>query len=273
MMSSIRSLAERSVLLVLVAGLLAVAPLGAGAANMNAGAPDTEAVARAKFVEGNLAYDLARFQKALDAYSEAYRLMPLPGFLFNIAQCHRQLGHAERAGFFYRRYLSLSEEEPSNAPLVRELIAEMDEVVRKEQERRLTREETARDKARAAALRAQAEAIAARRAQEGAGKRTLTPRAKTAATAEAEVKGEKPDEEVVGVGGGGRRGACRRGHHLRGHRSRAAPHQPGHHPLATRPRSTGAPLRPGSAGARAAAPSTGRPCGPFGCGSSRRRGR
>jgi len=173
--------------------VLAVAPLDARAANANAGAPDAEVMARAKFSEGNLAYDLAEFQKALDSYSEAYRLMPLPGFLFNIAQCHRQLGHAERAGFFYRRYLSLSKQEPSNAPLVRELIAEMDEVVRKNKERRLTREETARDQARAAALRAQAEAIAARRAREGASKQSiLAPRAKAVPTneTEAEVKGE-----------------------------------------------------------------------------------
>ncbi|HEX8437833.1 tetratricopeptide repeat protein [Archangium sp.] len=191
MTSSIRSLADRSVLAVLVAMLLALAPLGARAANVNTGAPDPEAMARTKFAEGNVHYDLARFQKALDAYSEAYRLRPLPGFLFNIAQCHRQLGQAERAGFFYRRYLSLSKTEPSNASLVRELIAEMDAQVRKEQERRLTREETARDQARAAALRAQAEAIAARRVQEGAGKPSLTPRAKTAAMpVEAEVKGE-----------------------------------------------------------------------------------
>jgi hypothetical protein len=64
----------------------------------------------------------------------------------------------------------------------------MDAEVRKEQERRLTREETARDQARAAALRAQGEATAARRVQQqGDRKHTLDPRA-TAST-EAEVKG------------------------------------------------------------------------------------
>jgi tetratricopeptide (TPR) repeat protein len=172
---------------VLVAVALAVAPLSARAADEDVG-PRVEAQARAKFAEGNVSYDLAEFQKALDAYSEAYRLMPLPGFLFNIAQCHRQLGHSERAGFFYRRYLSLSKEEPPNAELVRQLISEMDAQVRKEQERRLTREETARDQARASALRAQAEATAARRVQpQGDRKRALDPRA-TASTS-AEVKG------------------------------------------------------------------------------------
>lgn len=171
---------------VLVAVALAVAPLSARASGEDAG-PDVESQARAKFAEGNISYDLAEFQKALDAYSEAYRLMPLPGFLFNIAQCHRQLGHPERAGFFYRRYLSLSKEEPPNAALVRQLIADMDAEVRKEQERRLTREETARDQARAAALRAQADATAARRVQQAERKRTLDPRA-TASTSD-EVKG------------------------------------------------------------------------------------
>jgi tetratricopeptide (TPR) repeat protein len=107
MMSSIRSLAERRVLAVWVLLALVVAPLSARAANVEAGA-DVEVQARAKFAEGNLSYDLGEFQKALAAYSEAYRLRPLPGFLFNIAQCHRQLGRPERAAFFYRRYLTLS---------------------------------------------------------------------------------------------------------------------------------------------------------------------
>jgi tetratricopeptide (TPR) repeat protein len=188
MTSSIRSLAERSVLPLLVVVALAVSPLSVHAANVDAGSR-VESQARAKFSEGNIAYDLGEFQKALAAYSEAYRLMPLPGFLFNIAQCHRQLGRPERAGFFYRRYLTLSKDEPSNAALVKELIAEMDGAVLKEQERRLTREETARDQAKAAALRAQAEAIAARRVQQGEGKRSLVPRSRAAAQSEAEVKG------------------------------------------------------------------------------------
>jgi tetratricopeptide (TPR) repeat protein len=189
MTSSTRSLSERSLMPLLVAVALVVAPLSARAANTEAGAPDPEALARAKFAEGNLAYDLAEFQKALDAYSEAYRLRPLPGFLFNIAQCHRQLGRPERAAFFYRRYLTLSKEEPPNAALVRELIAEMDGAVRKEQERRLTREQTARDQARAAALRAQAEALAARRAGEHGGKRPVPSQALPGA-AGAEVKSD-----------------------------------------------------------------------------------
>ncbi|WP_245918718.1 tetratricopeptide repeat protein [Melittangium boletus] len=129
--------------------LLALAPLTAHAA----GDPRVEAQARAKFVEGNAAYEKADFQTALGAYLEAYRLMPLPGFLFNIAQCHRQLGRPERAAIFYRRYLAQSKRPPSNAPLVRELIAEMDAAAAKEPPKSV-------------ALRSQAEEVAARRARE-----------------------------------------------------------------------------------------------------------
>ncbi|QRO02944.1 tetratricopeptide repeat protein [Archangium violaceum] len=162
--------------------------MAARAADLNAGG-DVEAQARARFAQGNLSYDLAEFNKALDAYSDAYRLMPLPGFLFNIAQCHRQLGNPERAAFFYRRYLTLSKGEPRNAELARELLAEMDAAARKEQERRMAREATARDQARAAALKAQAEATAARRVQDSERKRVLVPRA-SAAEAKTAVKGE-----------------------------------------------------------------------------------
>jgi tetratricopeptide (TPR) repeat protein len=184
MTSSTLSLADRCLVPLLVAVALVVAPLSARA-------DDPEALARAKFAEGNIAYDLAEFQKALDAYSEAYRLRPLPGFLFNIAQCHRQLGHPERAAFFYRRYLALSKEEPPNAALTRELIAEMDRAVRKEQERRLRREQTERDQARAAALRAQAEETARRWGQEHDGKRTVPAQA-LPGQAGAEVRSEEP---------------------------------------------------------------------------------
>jgi tetratricopeptide (TPR) repeat protein len=166
MPSLIHSRVERQIWAVLLGGLLMVAPLPVRAAGQ-ARPPGVEAQAREKFFEGNLAYDLAEFRKALVAYTEAYRLMPLPGFLFNIAQCHRQLDNPERAAFFYRRYLALSEEEPANAALVHELIAEMEMAVQKEQRRRLAREQVEWERSRAAALKAQAEAVAVRRAEEG----------------------------------------------------------------------------------------------------------
>ncbi|WP_224242973.1 tetratricopeptide repeat protein [Hyalangium gracile] len=124
MPSSIRSRSERwwlSVLLLVLWGLLA--PLPAAGAQLT---DEAKAQARVKYNDGNVAYEQGDFRKALASFNAAYQLAPLPGFLFNVAQCHRQLGAYERAAHFYRRYLSLSAKEPANAPMVRELIAEME---------------------------------------------------------------------------------------------------------------------------------------------------
>ncbi len=61
--------------------------------------------ARKIFIQGQTHYKLGRFHKALIAYTRAYQLLPLAGFLFNIGQCHRLLGQYKRAIHFYRGYL------------------------------------------------------------------------------------------------------------------------------------------------------------------------
>jgi len=50
-------------------------------------------------------YDLAEYEGALREFKEAYRAVEDPAFLFNIAQCHRKLGHSQDAITFYRTYL------------------------------------------------------------------------------------------------------------------------------------------------------------------------
>ena len=50
-------------------------------------------------------YDLAEYEGALREFKEAYRAVEDPAFLFNIAQCHRKLGHTQDAITFYRTYL------------------------------------------------------------------------------------------------------------------------------------------------------------------------
>jgi tetratricopeptide (TPR) repeat protein len=123
MKSSIRSRSERRFSAIALAVLLGLWAVPAAAAEIT---DEAKAQAREKFTQGNQAYERGEFREALTAFDAAYKLAPLPGFLFNVAQCHRQLGAYERAAFFYRRYLSLSEKEPANAPMVKELIAEMD---------------------------------------------------------------------------------------------------------------------------------------------------
>ncbi|MHB8877758.1 MAG: tetratricopeptide repeat protein, partial [Myxococcaceae bacterium] len=119
---------------------LAALVLMAAAAQAKGKRPDAqEASARHQFAEATKAYDLGQFEQALKGYSEAYQVKALPGFLFNIGQCHRQLGDHERALFFLKRYLSVSVRPPKNAGQVRALIEDEEkklaEKARQEQER------------------------------------------------------------------------------------------------------------------------------------------
>jgi hypothetical protein len=123
MSSLIRLRSECWRLSVLLCALWVLAPRPAAGAEP---AGEAKAQARVKFNAGNVAYAQGDFRKALGAFEAAYELLPLSGFLFNVAQCHRQLGDFARAASSYRRYLALSEKEPANAAMVKELIAEMD---------------------------------------------------------------------------------------------------------------------------------------------------
>ena len=75
---------------------------------LTAAARAEEQGARVDFEEGTKRYALAEYGEALEAFKHAYMKYPAPGFLFNIAQCHRQLGHRKEAARFYRTYLELS---------------------------------------------------------------------------------------------------------------------------------------------------------------------
>ena len=187
MRSSTRSLPRSGLALTLLGLLLLGIPSSARAEDSA-----VETQARTRFTEGNLAYDVGDFDKALKAFSEAYRLKPLPGFLFNMAQCHRQLGQYSRAAFFYRRYLSLVPDAAS-APVVRELVQEMEARAREQEARRLERERAEQDRqvqrARAEAAKAEAEAAARRRAELEAEQRAMEARAARALTQPAPQQG------------------------------------------------------------------------------------
>ena len=55
--------------------------------------------------EATVEYNVGHFERALDLYAEAYERYPKPALLFDLGQCHRQLGHYERAIFFFQGYL------------------------------------------------------------------------------------------------------------------------------------------------------------------------
>ncbi|MCC7387016.1 MAG: tetratricopeptide repeat protein [Deltaproteobacteria bacterium] len=87
------------------------------------GAPTPRERAKEHFERAEIDYRLGRFDEALRDYERAYELSALPGLLFNIGQCHRQLKHWERAISFYESYLR-DTKELRNRSLVKELIAE-----------------------------------------------------------------------------------------------------------------------------------------------------
>jgi hypothetical protein len=104
--------------------VLLVASLLSVSASAAAGGGDDEKEARRLFERAELEFNVGKFAEALTDYQSAYEAKPLPGFLFNIAQCYRNMGNYERARFFFRRYLAL-DPHASNRHRVDELIAEM----------------------------------------------------------------------------------------------------------------------------------------------------
>src|SRR5215471_9023085 len=84
--------------------LILAISLAATAIGRTALADDKEA-ARREFLEGTRRYDLTEFAPALEAFKRAYLAYEDPAFLYNIAQCYRQLGEKQSAVKFYRSYL------------------------------------------------------------------------------------------------------------------------------------------------------------------------
>jgi tetratricopeptide (TPR) repeat protein len=99
--------------------------------------------AQKHFEAGEVHYRLGHFLEALDEYSKAYELLPLPGFLFNIGQCQRQLHNYQKAIFFLEGYLR---EKPAakNRPLALRLIEECK--TKLEQQQQEERDEALRKK-------------------------------------------------------------------------------------------------------------------------------
>ena len=104
-----------------------------GPARPAVAAPATkEARAKAKklYIQGERKYSMGEFKEALQLFSAAYEALPLPGFLFNIGQCERQLGNHKKAIFLYRRYLQ-KQPDARNRALVEKLIAESEAALKK----------------------------------------------------------------------------------------------------------------------------------------------
>jgi hypothetical protein len=75
-------------------------------------------------VEGRRHFELAEqhfkradYPAALTEYESGYQLTRLPGFLINIAQCHRLTGDLRKARGYYRKYLVVVPASPRKAEI------------------------------------------------------------------------------------------------------------------------------------------------------------
>jgi len=93
-------------------GVVVLAVVAAAGGRARAADPRTEA-AREHSRQGDAYYKLEKYTNAIGEYEQAYLSKPDPSFLFNIAQCHRLMGHDAEAVKFYRRFLN---DAPPNSP-------------------------------------------------------------------------------------------------------------------------------------------------------------
>ncbi len=78
-------------------------------------------LAKKLFEKGELFYQQGDFPKALSYYKRAHKTLRHPAFIFNIAQCHRQLKHWTKALFFYRLFLSERPSAPNRVEVRRRI--------------------------------------------------------------------------------------------------------------------------------------------------------
>src|SRR5882724_5214174 len=69
--------------------------------------------ARDAFRAGTQHFKLGEYGQALESFKEAYRNFESPIFLFNIAQCERQLNHKPEAIRFSRQYPADAKDGPN----------------------------------------------------------------------------------------------------------------------------------------------------------------
>ena len=89
-----------------------------------------ERAAKRHYERGQKLFNLQKFDEALDEFQKAYDAKPIPDFLFNIGQCHRNLGDYEAAIFSFKKFLKL-DPDASNREQVEKLI---DDLEQKQQE-------------------------------------------------------------------------------------------------------------------------------------------
>ena len=91
--------------------------------------------AKRHYERGQKLFALQKFDEALEQFQAAFDAKPIPDFLFNIGQCHRNLGDYEAAVFSFKRFLKL-DPDTANREQVEELITELEEKMARDDARK-----------------------------------------------------------------------------------------------------------------------------------------
>lgn len=120
--------------LVAMAAALVVLILGGAGGSARAGSEtdDDRAEGRRRFQLGEEHFAKGQFVEAMREYEAGYQLTRLPGFLINIAHCHRMSGDLRKARGHYRKYLLVAPVSPRRSE-VEEIIVELDRAISEEQ--------------------------------------------------------------------------------------------------------------------------------------------
>ncbi|MFH1129748.1 MAG: tetratricopeptide repeat protein [Pseudomonadota bacterium] len=123
-------LRQMSVTVVLLTACLLVSPPTANAQSQVAqpqqSPSDNKTEAKTHFEQGKVAFSRGQYEDALNEYTVAYRLLPLPGFLFNIGQCYRNLEQYEKAILSFQLYLQ-NVPQAANRNAVQQLVKELED--------------------------------------------------------------------------------------------------------------------------------------------------
>jgi tetratricopeptide (TPR) repeat protein len=82
-------------------------------------------LAAAEFKRGKQLYAVGDYSGALESFQNGYDNYPLRGFLVNIGQCHRRLGHLKEAATSYQQFLDSSDGPSPLRSEVEEALAEV----------------------------------------------------------------------------------------------------------------------------------------------------
>lgn len=93
---------------------------------------EDKAFAKSEYKEGLKAYNLGSYTEAIRHFEVAYRRWGDPMFLYNIAQCRRQLGEYKEALRVYERFLHDGADEASKAIAEQQIAAVKAEIAKRQ---------------------------------------------------------------------------------------------------------------------------------------------